>query len=124
MVRSLPRDEQIAVGMQLKRAAWSVQNNVAEGVARRGRAELRRFVEISLSSLAEVDSMIATLDTVCPLDPDRVTRIETLRRQITAGELSLCHRRPYRRATRPGPTGSIPDQPPATPPTPSQEIVP
>jgi len=124
VVRSLPRDEQIAVGTQLKRAAWSVQNNIAEGVARRGRAEFRRFVEISLSSLAEIDSMIGTLDTVCALDPDRVTRVETLRRQITAGELSLCLRRPYRRAPRPTPPKPNRDTPPPTPPTPSQEIVP
>jgi len=127
LVRSLPKDERFAIGLQLKRAAWSVENNLAEGIARRGHAELRRFSEIALASLAEVDSMVATLETVCTLEQNRVARIEVLRRQITAGALALCRRRPMRgtvRASEPEPVGRPSSPASPTPPTSSQHLVP
>jgi four helix bundle protein len=81
----LPRDERFVAAMQLMRAAWSVPNNVAEGNARRGARERRRFFDIALGSLAEVDSIIATLDDVYGLDSELIDRVEELRRRITAG---------------------------------------
>lgn len=82
---SLPSQERYETAPQLRRAAWSVQNNIAEGNARRGTRELRRFLDISLASLAEIDSMVAKLSTMYELDRDVVAQIESLRRRITAG---------------------------------------
>lgn len=83
--KALPVGERYIVEPQLKRAAWSVQNNIAEGNARLGKAERRRFFDISLSSLAEVDSMLGTLPRVYPTTTDHIDLIEKQRRQITSG---------------------------------------
>ena len=71
--------------MQLRRAAWSVQNNIAEGYAKLGHRELRKFLDVSLGSLAEVDSMIAKLSTMYRLDSETVDKAESLRMHITSG---------------------------------------
>lgn len=85
LVGGLPSSERYIVRSQLLRAAWSVQNNIAEGNAKLGRAELRRFLDVSLGSLAEIDSMVSTLRGIYQIDPDAASEIERLRIQITAG---------------------------------------
>ncbi len=53
-----PRAEQFGITAQVRRAAVSSCANLAEGNARRGPRELRRFAGISLGSLAEVDALL------------------------------------------------------------------
>lgn len=47
-----------AMADQLSRAAISVPSNIAEGGARGSRPDYRRFVRISLGSLAELDTQL------------------------------------------------------------------
>lgn len=89
LTKSLPDTERFIAIPQLKRAAWSVQNNIAEGNARLGRAERRHFFDMSLSSLAEVDSMVQTLPRVHQVDDSYGTQIEIYRRQITSGLFAM-----------------------------------
>jgi four helix bundle protein len=49
-----PRNERFELTAQLRRAAWSAVANIVEGSAKRGPRELRRFLDISLGSLAEI----------------------------------------------------------------------
>ena len=70
---------------QLRRAAWSVTNNIAEGNAKLGRAERRRFLDCALGSLAEVDTMVTILPDVHILDDGPFRRIDDIRRELTAG---------------------------------------
>ena len=85
LTSKLPPQERYVADPQLRRAAWSVQNNIAEGNARLGPAERRRFFDCSLASLAEIDSMIGTLGRLYSLDTELVSRINRLRFDITAG---------------------------------------
>jgi four helix bundle protein len=58
IVLHFPDDEKYVLTSQIRRAALSISNNIAEGAARKTNAEKRRFFEISRSSLVEVDNCI------------------------------------------------------------------
>lgn len=49
---------------QLRRAAISVMNNIAEGFRRYSRKEFKRFLDIAQSSAAEVKSMLYIIEDI------------------------------------------------------------
>lgn len=49
-----PNQERYGLTSQARRAAVSVPANLAEGVAKRGRREFRRYLDIALGSLSEL----------------------------------------------------------------------
>src|SRR2546423_13840315 len=51
---AFPRHELYGLTSQARRAAVSAAANIVEGSSRRGSAEFRRFLDISLGSLSEV----------------------------------------------------------------------
>ncbi|HEY9518897.1 MAG TPA: four helix bundle protein [Gemmatimonadales bacterium] len=53
-----PPREVYGLTAQARRAAVSVTNNLAEGTARLGGRELRRFADIALGSLSEISNML------------------------------------------------------------------
>jgi four helix bundle protein len=52
---AMPARERYGITAQMRRAAMSVSSNLAEGCGRRSDRELRRFIRISLGSLAELE---------------------------------------------------------------------
>ncbi|HEU4801458.1 MAG TPA: four helix bundle protein [Gemmatimonadales bacterium] len=50
-----PASERFGLVFQLRKAAFSAPANIVEGSAKRGTAEFRRFLDISLGSLAEIN---------------------------------------------------------------------
>ena len=51
---SFPKHELYGLTSQIRRAAMSVVLNIAEGAAKRGPRELRRYLDIALGSLSEL----------------------------------------------------------------------
>jgi four helix bundle protein len=54
ITRTFPKSELYGITSQMQRAAASASANIAEGAAKRGPAELRRFLDIALGSLSEL----------------------------------------------------------------------
>jgi four helix bundle protein len=53
-----PKSEFLGITSQLRRAALSVPMNIVEGYGRKSNAELSRFIDISLGSLAECEYLL------------------------------------------------------------------
>jgi four helix bundle protein len=54
LTRPFPKTELYGITSQMRRAAYSAAANIVEGCAKKGAAEFRRFLDISLGSLAEL----------------------------------------------------------------------
>jgi four helix bundle protein len=55
---SWPKNELYGLTAQIRRAALSVPTNIAEGVAKSGPREFRRYLDISLGSLSELSYLL------------------------------------------------------------------
>jgi four helix bundle protein len=86
VTRVFPKSELYGVTSQLRRAAFSVPANIAEGASKRGSAEFRRYLDIALGSHAEVSYAIHFAHDVGLLDDTCYARLEKLR--ISAGKLT------------------------------------
>ena len=54
ITEGFPRSEQYGITSQMRRASVSAAANIAEGSAKRGFPELRRYLDITLGSLSEL----------------------------------------------------------------------
>jgi four helix bundle protein len=54
VTESFPKTEVYGITSQMRRAAASAATNIAEGSAKRGTPELRRFLDVTLGSLSEL----------------------------------------------------------------------
>jgi four helix bundle protein len=64
-----PRSELFGLVSQMRRAASSVDSNIAEGCGRKGDGDLRRSLQIARGSIAELENQLITCRNVGYLDP-------------------------------------------------------
>ncbi len=62
VIKKLPDCERFALADQWRRAAYGVSLNIVEGASRRGVKEFRRYLDIALSSLHEIEGIIALVE--------------------------------------------------------------
>jgi four helix bundle protein len=95
-----PKTEVYGLTSQARRAAYSAAANIAEGSAKRGSAEFRRYLNISLGSLAELSYVLRLARDLEYLKPEKWGEMEALRDH--AGRLTWGLYRSLDRRTRPG----------------------
>jgi four helix bundle protein len=76
---SWPSHERFGLISQARRAAVSVSANIAEGAAKRGGREFRRFLDIALGSLAELHVYLVVVKELGYLPLSAWGELETLR---------------------------------------------
>lgn len=79
--KAWPKEERFGLTAQIRRSVFSVAVNIVEGRAKRGRAEFRRFLDISWGSLAEVEYTLRFARRVGILDEPTFRQLEGLRDQ-------------------------------------------
>lgn len=76
--RGFPDYEQGALADQLRRACYSVVLNIAEGSAKRGSREYRKYLDAAHGSLAEVETALGIARELAYLRPAEFGRLEAL----------------------------------------------
>ena len=78
---TFPKHELYGLTSQARRAAFSAAANIAEGSAKRGSAEFRRFIDISVGSLAELAYTLRLAKDLGLLNVEGWNRVDSLRRR-------------------------------------------
>jgi four helix bundle protein len=77
--RRWPGAEQYGLTSQARRSAYSAAASIAEGAAKRGTREFRRFLDISLGSLSELSYILQLARDLGYLKPEEWGEVEALR---------------------------------------------
>ena len=76
--KRFPENDRGILADQLRRAAFSVPLNIAEGNTRHGSREYRRFLDTARGSLAEVETIIGIAKDLDYITPAEFGRLEAL----------------------------------------------
>ena len=79
LTASFPKHELYGLTSQSRRAAFSVVANIAEGSAKRGPAEFRRYLDIALGSLSELSVALRLAKDLNILSVNEWEKVERLR---------------------------------------------
>jgi four helix bundle protein len=79
-----PDNERFGLTSRVRRAAVSVAANIAEGSAKQGPREFRRFLDISLGSLAEISCLLTLAHDLTLLSDEAWKSVEARRDSAAA----------------------------------------
>jgi four helix bundle protein len=94
--KKLPSFEQYELGRQIRRAAYSVPANIAEGNSRQHDRDALQFFTIAMASLQEAGYALRAAGRLGYLLPEDVERIDSLIRQTAAPLSGLIRNRKVR----------------------------
>ena len=77
--KKFPASERFELAKQARRAAFSSAVNIAEGSAKRGNREFRRFLDISLGSLSELAYILIMARDLEYISQDKYVNLQGLR---------------------------------------------
>ena len=77
-----PAEERFELTKQVRRAALSIPTNIAEGAAKRGHREFRRYLDVALGSLSELTYLLRFSRDRGLLTPESWLELEGLRDQV------------------------------------------
>jgi four helix bundle protein len=84
--RKWPREEMYSLTSQARRAAYSAAANIAEGAAKQGAREFRRFLDIAVGSLNELSYILRLAKDLQLSGESELQPLEDLRQ--SAGKLT------------------------------------
>lgn len=68
VAEKLPNEERFGIRSQMTRVAVSIPSNIAEGSSRQSDTDFRRFLEIALGSLYELETQLIVLKELSIID--------------------------------------------------------
>ena len=81
-----PKSERYGIVSQTRRAAFSIPANIAEGCAKRGPREFRRFLDIALGSMSELTYALLFAREIGILSKEKWQELDSIRER--AGRLT------------------------------------
>lgn len=84
LTSKFPPEEKFGLILQLRRASISCHSNLSEGLARISKAEKRRFLEVSRSSLAEIDTQLEISLALKYCNESELTEIDAIMNELFA----------------------------------------
>ena len=86
--KELPKDEEYGLRSQLRRAAVSIVNNLAEGSAKSSSKDFHRYLEMSLGSAFEVETLLSIIKRFNYCNPETTDKllndIDSIEKRINA----------------------------------------
>jgi four helix bundle protein len=89
VTESFPSDERFGLTSQARRAAVSAAVNIAEGAAKHGRREFRRYLDIAIGSLAELSYILRLSRDLRLVSADGLRNVDGLRERASQVTWSL-----------------------------------
>lgn len=91
MTDSFSDHERFGLTSQIRRAAVSVPANIAEGCGRGTKRDLSRFLDISIGSLCEIETLLTISSQIdeMKLDEALMQEVEEIRKMIVGYQKSL-----------------------------------
>ena len=87
---NFPEHEKYGLRSQLRRAAVSVTANIAEGTAKKGKRDFKRYLDIALGSLSEAASLLILAERLGYLDTEAQEGLMRLKHSVGGPLWGLC----------------------------------